>query len=869
MISAERIPNMHDLRLFILSALVLISPPVFAQESIEKYVLDNGLTVIIQPLQSSQAVSIYALVKAGSSTEGEFLGKGISHFVEHMLFKGTVKRKVGEIPKEVKSIGGRINAWTDLDSTMYTLDVPKNEFIKGLDIISDMLMNSAFDPVQVEKEREVIHGEMRLYKDRPERRLSANVFRNVYIRHPYRHPTIGYEPLFDSITRDELYNYYRAKYIPNNIVLSIAGPVDPVLIRPLIQKAFEGFKQRPYPLRNLDAEQPQMSPRYYEEYYQTPLFRFSLAYPSVALADPDMYALDVLAMAISNGESSRLYKDVYKKRKLVKSITASNYTPADKGIFEIEGVMDQDNLDPLIKAVKFNLEDIKRRGLTADELAKIKRQVYAQFVYSRQTSSNLASRAALDEAFTGDVQFYQYYSKAVKQVSNEDIKRVAQKYFVDSALSVTVLKPLESKPVEKEKSKNNLTLMQRIILDNGLTVLLKEDKSVGVSSVLMLLKGGVNQETALQNGISQLLAQAWTRGNKNKSEEQLLKEMELRGVSINAFAGRNSWGMTVNSLSEDLPFAIDTLTDTIQLPAFKDDILAEEKDKMYTAIDAREDDVKGLTLKKLLETLFKEHPARLDQNGSKETLKDINSAIISQHYRRFMTPDNMVIAVAGNFNSTQVLNQIKKRFSSLAKSNVVLKKFTEAPPSVMRVQEIKVPKQQAVVAFSFQAPVMGDKDRYAMEHISTILGSGLGGRLFVKIRDELGKAYTVGAWYTPYSDMGTFTLFVLTTNDKIDTVKDIFIRELSDLQANIVTDQEFKDAKAFLKGSFNMSLSTSSAIAYTAAIDELFGLGFQYYEKHDALIDAVTKDDIRRVAVKYLDISKSAIVMTRGEALKQ
>jgi zinc protease len=365
---------------FVLILVFILHSNCFAAPAVEKTILDNGLTTLVSPMPSSEVISIYAYVKTGSATEGQFSGAGISHFVEHMLFKGTAKRPVGSIAKEVKSLGGNINAATSLDYTIYTLDLPKGTFKEGLDIISDMLMNSAFDPQQVEKEREVIHGEMRLYNDRPERRLSEDVFRNVYIRHPYRHPIIGYRVVFDQITRENLHAYYKSKYIPNNIILSVAGAVDSAQVLPLIKQAFAGFKPLPFPERAIPVEPPQVSTRYLENFYATPLFRFSLAYQSVSLLDPDLFALDVLAMALGQGESSRLYTAIYKAKKLVNSIHCSNYTPTDKGVFEIEGVMVKDNLSQVREEIKTIIGNVQKQGLLPGELEKTKRQVLSQFV---------------------------------------------------------------------------------------------------------------------------------------------------------------------------------------------------------------------------------------------------------------------------------------------------------------------------------------------------------------------------------------------------------------------------------------------------------------------------------------------------------
>ena len=244
-------------KIFVLFFAVMLLLPSFARAAgggTYRHVLDNGMVVLVSEMPQSPTVSIYALVKTGSSTEGKYLGTGISHFVEHMLFKGTKKRAVGVIANEVKALGGTINASTSYDCTIYTLDVPFASFAQGFDIISDMVMNSKFDPSEVSKEREVIFGEMRMVNDRPERKLGNLVSSTVYLRHPYRHPIIGYVPLFGKISQDQLVEYYKSHYIPNNIVLSIAGNVRDKDVMPLIKQTFKDFEQGPYMDRHLPQE---------------------------------------------------------------------------------------------------------------------------------------------------------------------------------------------------------------------------------------------------------------------------------------------------------------------------------------------------------------------------------------------------------------------------------------------------------------------------------------------------------------------------------------------------------------------------------------------------------------------------------------
>ena len=223
----------------------ILATPAAAQDLYpsSKHVLDNGMPVVITEMEGNPMVSVYCLVKTGSATEGRFLGAGISHFVEHMLFKTTKKRKVGQIAREVQAMGGEINATTSQDFTIYTITVPADKFAQALDVLVDQVSEATFDPAEVEKERTVIFREMDLHWDNPESRLGRLAFENLFLKHPYRYPTIGYKELFASITRDELYAYYKEKYVPNNMVLSVAGGVRAKDIMPQIN-GFERLQTR-------------------------------------------------------------------------------------------------------------------------------------------------------------------------------------------------------------------------------------------------------------------------------------------------------------------------------------------------------------------------------------------------------------------------------------------------------------------------------------------------------------------------------------------------------------------------------------------------------------------------------------------------
>ncbi len=840
---------------------------VHAESESKKYILDNGMTVVVTEVPSSSVVALQALVKTGSATEGKYLGGGISHFVEHMMFKGTEKRTVGEIAKEVKSLGGLINAHTSFDYTFYTIELPKENFANALDILSDMIMHSRFDPEQVEKERDVILGEIRMHRDDPDSRLSELVFANVYIRHPYRHPIIGYEPLLKSISRDQLFDYYQTTYVPNNIVVSVAGNIDSAEALTAVKKAFESFAPHFYPLRNLPVEPAQLGARYYEETYPSELTRLSMVYQGVSFADRDLFAMDVLAMILGQGGSSRLYQDVYQKQGLVKSISASNFTPMDAGVFEISLVLDEEKIEAALLAVKKNMEELKKKGVKVEELDKAKRQVLSHYLANHQASADIAGDAAINEGFIGDLNFSKKYVEAVRLLTADDIRRVANKYLAASALTTVILKPKAEKEIAPvAQKKNEPADITKVTLDNGLTILLRRDNTFPLLSIRVALLGGLRAETENTYGLANLMAGLWAKGTTSRSNEQISKEAEERGMSLGGFSGQNSFGVNVDCLAQDGDFAISLLDDILKNPTFPPTELLKTKEAVKAAISERDDDIFAVGVQALKRNLFGKHPYGHDALGTLESVETMSREDILSYYKKLFVPNNMVVSVFGDFNFEKMVTLLKSKFSKLPKSEFAIPSNEVIPLKEAHLENLTMDKTQALVMMGFVGAKLSDSDRYPLEVITSMLGSSLNSRLFTKIRDELGRAYTLGGRFTPGIDTGVVTFYVSTTAEHVERVSKILASELEDLAKNPVSDKELLDTQTYLKGTHQMSLETNASLASTATFDELYALGFDNYTKYQQNVDKVSKDDIMRVAKTYLDLTKAAIVIIRPKA---
>lgn len=834
-----------------------------------KHILENGMTVLVSEMPESPVVSLYALVKAGSATEGEFLGTGISHFLEHMLFKGTERRKAGEIASAIQAVGGMINASTGYDYTIFTINVPPEAFDTALDVLADALMHSNFDPQEIEKERHVIFGEMRLGRDNPDRRLNELTFQTAYIRHPYRHPIIGYQSLFDEITREDLLKYLKAYYHPNNIILSLAGNVQASSVLLQIEDAFKDFKRSVEMPRNLPKEPRQISPRFFVEEYQTDLTRMSMAFSSVSLLDSDLFALDVLANVLGQGASSRLYREVYKRRGLVHSISASNYTPMDQGLFWIECVLEQEHIEETKKAVSEIINDIQKQGITRQELDKAKRQVLSGHIFSQQTSSHIAYSQAVDEAYTGDYRFSEKYVQGIQKVSLKDIQRAAQEYLIGDALTTVILEP---KTLEEERSsvpeKNAAFDIQKIILENGVTLLIKENHTLPIVSLRLSLQGGIRQEMPELNGVSSIVSSMLVKGTAKRSAEDIAQEAESLGIEIGIFSGRNSLGLDLEFLSQDWKKATDIFEDMVLRSRFPEEELFRIKELMKISIRARQDSIFEVSQKVLRELLFFKHPFRLDEEGTLESLERIERGDVIDFYKRLAVPSNMVISIFGDINTQSVVTLMKKKFGKIKSQPFTLASYQEEPITEPRSKEVEMPKEQAMVMVGFHGPSLKDNDRCGTEVLISILGSSFSGRLFNKIREEFGHAYTLGGNYLPSVDAGLIYFYVLTAQDEVEEVKNLLTQEIERIQREEVSGQELSDMKTYLKGTFKQQLETNASLSFTSSLDELYGLGFDRYKQYEGLIDQVSPQDVQKLAQKYLDLKKSAFVITMPSNIK-
>lgn len=841
----------------------------FPRVSARRYVLPNGLILIAQEDHSAAVASVQAWVGTGSIHEGKHLGAGLSHLLEHMLFKGTATRSTNAIAQAVQDEGGYINAYTSFDRTVYWIDVPSPGVHTAIDLLADACMNSTLPADEFVKEQEVIRREFAMVADDPDRVNSQQLFSTAYREHPYRFPVIGYLDVFNGLTREDLVAYYKARYVPNNLVFVVVGDIDTQVVLKQLETFFAPYPRQALPSVYLPAEPAQIGRREVHREFPTELSRVVASWHIPDITHPDVPALDVLSTALGDGRSSRLYRKVREEAQLAHFISAFAYVPAQPGLFGIEATTDPDKREAAEQAALDIIAEISREGLSEPELAKSKRVILSNQLNSLVTMRGQAGDLGSNWLLTGNLDFSRDYLDAIQAVRPEDIARVARTYlrpeFRTTASLDPVVDPKEASAAVADNKQSGE--IQRFELSNGLRLLVREDARLPLVYLDAVFRGGLLAESAANNGLTRLFSRALLKGTTNRTADQLADEIESVGGSIGSEGGNNSFSVSMEVMQPDLDLGLDVLADVLLNATLPESAIEREKVVQVAAIKSEDEHMTSVARNLLRSELFGTHPYALRSAGSAETVATLDRAALEAFRQQYLVARNGVIAVFGNVNAEEVRSRVESLFAALPSGELALTdlpqpgKLTES--SVVEKFE---DKEQAVLMVGYAGVDLANKDRYALELIDEA-SSDLGSRFFIRIREELGLAYFVGSSQMVGLAPGLFTFYVGTDPLKVELVREAFADEIAKLAAEGLTQEELTRAKKKLLGKQAIAYQSNASLAYTAALDELYGLGYLHYQDMAARLQAITLEEVREVAQRYFHRQPSVTAVVRPEKI--
>src|SRR5437899_2515863 len=824
----------------------------FPPSSAKKWVLPDGLTVIVQEDHSAPVASVQAWCATGSIDEDERIGAGLSHILEHMLFKGTKTRTTNAIAQKIQDVGGYINAYTSFDRTVFWIDVPKDGVASALDVLSDAMMNSTLPLEEYLKEQEVIRREFAMNLDDPDRMTGLLLFATAFQKHPYRLPVIGQMEIYNQLTQEQVMQYYKTRYVPNNLTFIVAGDVDPEKVHQQLADFFKAYREKSLKPVFIPEEPPQLGRREVHNEFATELTRLSVAWHIPEVTHPDVPALDLLSTILGDGRSSRLYRRVREEAGLAFAVSAFSYTPGDPGLLGVDATVDPRKREAAQRLILQIIGEVKQAGVTADELMKAKKISLSHHLDALATMRGQASDIGGNWLLTRNLDFSRDYLAAVQKVTLDDIRRVVGKYLVDANLTVVSLNPKGSLLAKGEAARPiNAGEVQKLELSNGLRILVREDARLPLVSMTAVFRSGLLAETPQTNGITRLMAKVLLKGTKTRTAEQIANQIEAVGGSISSEAGNNSFAVSLDITKPDVKLGVELLSDVLLNATMPEEAIAREKEVQIAAIKQDEEQLTTVARNILRQALFTQHPYALRANGSVDSIQRLTRKDLLEFRDRYVVAKNGVIFVFGDVKAAEVKQLFEQALAGMKPGTLALTDAHPAAPlNKIETVESRKEKAQGVIMVGYRGAEMCSRERHPLELIDEA-SSDLGSRFFVRIREQMGLAYYVGANQVEGLVPGLFGFYLGTHPQEIEPVKTALLDEIHKLATDGLTNEELARAKKKVIGQQEIANQSNDSFGYQCALDEIYGLGFNYYKSLQHNVEAVSFDDIKRVAAKY------------------
>lgn len=829
--------------------------------------LDNGLQVLLKEIPGAPIVSLQVWVRCGSIHEDRHLGAGLSHLLEHMLFNGTEKRGARQVSEEVQAAGAYINAFTSFDRTVYWIETPPSGLSQCIDILGDMVLHATLPEEEFRKELDVIRREMTMGDDSPSSLVSKLLFQTAFLQHPCRHPIIGHRQVFDRTQYQELVDFYHRQYIPNNLFLVAAGPFENNLLLDEIQKHFGSALQGPVPPIVIPQEPPQEGHRILHHAGSTQHSQLRLGWHGPSATHPDASRLDLISSILGSGRSSRLFHRLREELGLVHSIGAYVHAMNDSGLFVIGAETDPEKRLPTETAIEEEIAAFIEKGPADGELEKAVKSALSESLKSLTTTRGQASDIGSSWLLTGTADFTGQYLRQLQSVTGDDLRTTAARYLLPSRKTTVSVNPQETERAELLIRKVPAAKLdtQRISLPNGLTLLVRADSSLPLVTAHCAFRSGLLVEPVGKAGLTRLASELLTKDTRTRSTAAVASAIESVGGNLASFSGFNSIGITADVMSPDWKLAVELLGQSALEPLFLETSLEREREVLLADIRSEKDRPLTEALKIMRESLFPQHPYRFPLNGTAESVRSLTPSDCRALRELSLSGANGVIALYGDLDPKAVRDEVERWFGELPAGN---RAFRNTPPAPLITSPSRViassSKEQAIVVIGFPGCSLSSDDALILELITDGC-SDMSSRLFVKVREELGAAYSVGASRMHGFCGGTFFLYASTSPHQIDVVEKALNEEIERLKTEGFRDEELVPIKRSWHGSHLNRLQTVSAQARIHTLDELYDFGWNHSAVLPQRVDQITTQDIIEISRKYFQEDRKVTVILSPE----
>lgn len=857
--------------------------------------LPNGLTLLVHEDHSAPVAAVVTYVKAGYFDETDDV-VGIAHVLEHMYFKGTPSRGVGEIAKQTKASGGYLNAATIYDHTSYYAVLPIEGFDAGLAIQADAYANSLIDAEELRRELEVIIEEAKRKEDNPGAVTTETLYELLHDRHRIRRWRIGREGPLRALRREHLLRFYRNFYRPSNTILVVAGDVDPVRTAARVAELYGALPDQAATRTPGPVETGAPGRRYRERAGDIAETQLALAWRTPGTLHADTAPLDLAAGVLSSGRASRLYRAV-RERRLASSVSAYNYTPTDLGVFVVHADGPSERSAQAASALWGEVRALRDDGVAPSDLQRAQRLFESRWLRRLETMEGQANFLAEWEAL-GDWQWADAYADRMLSATPDEVTEAARRHLAPDQASLMVYRPasapafapdaeaafaaldaaapspLRAAPLPPEsagvavvvspaaeRTHGAITVFRTA---RGVPILVRRKPGAPVVHLGVYALGGTMEEPEAQAGLATLMARTTLKGTARRDAEAIALETELLGGSITPAVTSDGIGWTLSVTARYLAAGIDLLADVVLDPTLPPEPFETERRVALSQLAQLRDDMMRYPIRLATEAAFGTHPYGRGLLGSEATLAAVQLADARAWHARHVRRAPSVLAVVGDVEPAQVAALLASAFAPLEFSPPVPPHAPAWPGHVVQRAESR-DKAQTGMAIAFPSPSRRDDARVAA-HLIAGVASGLGGRFFDELRDRQSLGYTVHATASDRLAAGLFLSYIGTSPEKEEAAREGLLREFDRLRESPVSDEELARARTYALGTHAIAQQGGANVLAELVDAWLYGTGLEELDRFADRLHAVTPRAMQALARAHFDPDRRVEGIVRGRA---
>jgi zinc protease len=866
----------------------IVIPPAALKmyDALEEHQLSNGLRVFLLPIPGSPVVTTMTVYKVGSSDEDKTF-TGLSHYLEHLMFKGTAKLMPGDIDRMTQRSGGSNNAYTTEDMTNYHFDFAADRWETALDIEAERMRGLQIDAKhEFEQEKGAVIEELARNEDGPwDLEYKAMVPLLFGKSSPYGHPVIGEREHVRAATAAVIKSHYDKWYYPNNATLIVVGGIDPKAALAKIQSKFSDISAGKLPERKPWEKTYPPRPARKEFTSKFPTARMIAGFVTIPQGHSDESPLDVVSMLLGSGKTSRLYRKLVLEERLAVDVSASHSPGRYPGWFgiNVELLPGKDRS----KAEKIVLEELRKlsqQAVSPAELRRGQKLLLAQAVFQRESVHALADSIARTVLVQPATALKEQLLKWAA-VTAADVQRVTKDYLnPDQAVIVWSVPPATAAgagapqkagaapslrsphhrpevPYRTRQGANeagstapSLEKTKHLVLPNGMTVLLMENHRLPIVVAAASLRYVRRYEPADKSGLAQYMASILEEGTSRRTGEQIAETIETVGGALTL----GERGGSVKILSEDRKLGLDLLFDCLLHPNFPAEAATRKKEEQLAEIADAQEQPSLRASDKFMELVYGKTYLGRPSRGSLATVEKLTREDCIKFHQAVMVPKNLTVAVVGDFDSQKMLadlTQLTAGWEGQLPPAPAEPELALAPSAT--TQFISMPRAAQLQFFMGHLGIRRDNpDYFKLLVMDYVLGTGTGftDRLSSRLRDREGLAYTVSANITGSAGLepGVFSCYIGTEARNFQRVKGLFLEEIERLRREPPAEMEMQGVKQYLLGKLAFTLTTDERIAEQMLMVHRYELGFDYYEKYRRAVQAVTPAEVKEMAEKYI-----------------